>query len=307
MYSFIVNPNARGGQGDRIWRQLERRLAHLKIEYQVFLTEKAGDAAVFAQNLTKKSREPKIIIIVGGDGTVNETVDGLDFCGPVTLGYIPAGCGNDLAKSLRLPKNPFRCLKKILTPKRYRLLDYGVISYGEPLFHRRFAVSTGIGLDAAVCQEISESRIRKVLSRFHLEKLSYALIGIKQFLFARPVKGYLILDGVQKVEFNHIYFISAHIHPYEGGGFRFASGADPCDGKLTVCVIHHGKKSKLIPVLVDTFFGRRCRRPGLRSYACDEVEIHMDRPMAVHADGENCSEQREIHVRCIPQKLRMMV
>lgn len=307
MYSFIVNPNAGGGQGERIWRRLERRLAYLKIEYQVFLTKKAGDAGAFAQILTKKCREPRIIIVVGGDGTINETVDALDFDGPVTLGYIPAGCGNDFARSLHIPKNPLRALKKIITPKRYRLLDYGVITCGEPLFHRRFAVSAGIGLDAAVCREIANSGIRKVLSRLHLEKLSYAFIGIKKFLFARPVKGYLILDGVQKVEFNHIYFISAHIHPYEGGGFRFAPDADSSDGKLTVCVLHHGKKGKLVPVLMDTFFGRRCKRPGLRSYDCDEVEIHMDRPMAVHADGENCLEQKEIHVRCIPQKLRMTV
>ena len=115
-----------------------------------------------------------------------------------------------------------------------------------------------------------------------------------------------MLDGVQKVEFNHIYFISAHIHPYEGGGFRFAPGADPCDGKLTVCVIHHGKKRKLIPVLVDAFLGRRTKRPGLRNYVCSEVEIHMDRPMTVHTDGEICPSQKDIHIRCIPQKLRMI-
>ena len=307
MYSFIVNPNARGGQGERIWRRLEKRLAYLKIEYQVFMTEEAGDASAFAAALTKKCKEPQNIIIVGGDGTVNETVDGLDFDGPVTLGYIPAGCGNDLGRSLRLPKNPLRCLKRIITPKRYRLLDYGVLSYGEQLVHRRFAVSAGIGLDAAVCQEILKSKTRKILSKVHLEKLSYALTGLKQFLFAWPAKGYLVLDGVQKVEFNHIYFISAHIHPYEGGGFRFAPEADPCDGKLTICVVHHGTKRRLIPILADAFLGRRTKRPGLRNYICNEVEIHMDRPMAVHTDGENCLSQKDIHIRCIPQKLRMMV
>lgn len=307
MYSFIVNPNAGGGQGEKIWRRLEKRLAYLNIEHQVFLTDKVGDASAFAAALTQKCREPKIIIIVGGDGTINETVDGLDFCGPVTLGYIPAGSGNDLAKSLHLPKNPLWCLKRVVSPKRFRLLDYGVISYGEQLFHRRFAVSTGIGLDALVCREISESKIRKVLSRIHLEKLSYAIIGMKMFLFAKPAKGYLILDGIQKVEFNHIYFVSAHIHPYEGGGFRFAPGADPCDGKLTVCVVHHGKKRKLIPVLMDAFLGRRCRKPGLRNYNCSEVEIHMERPLALHADGEDCLSQKDVHIRCIPQKLRMMV
>lgn len=307
MYSFIVNPNAKGGQGAKIWRRLEKQLAYLKIEYQVFMTEGAGDAGAFAAALTRKCKEPKSIIIVGGDGTVNETIDGLDLDGPITLGYIPAGSGNDLARSLRLSKNPLRCLKKVITSKRDRWLDYGVISYGEQLVHRRFAVSAGIGLDAAVCQEILKSKTRRLLSKIHLEKLSYALVGLKQLLFTWPVKGYLILDGVQKVEFNHIYFISAHIHPFEGGGFRFAPDANPCDGKLTLCVVHHGKKRKLIPVLLDAFLRRRIKRRGLRNYVCSEVEIHMERPMAVHADGEDCLAQKDIHIRCIPQKLRMMV
>ncbi len=95
MYNFIVNPNAKGGQGEKLWRRLEKRLAYLGIEYEAFLTTKAGDASVFAANLTKKCREPRIIVIVGGDGIVNEVVDGLCFGGPVTLGYIPTGSGND--------------------------------------------------------------------------------------------------------------------------------------------------------------------------------------------------------------------
>ena len=305
MYNFIVNPNAKGGQGEKLWRRLEKRLAYLGIEYEAFLTTKAGDASVFAANLTKKCREPRIIVIVGGDGIVNEVVDGLCFGGPVTLGYIPTGSGNDLARSLRLPLSPLRCLKKIINPKYYKLLDYGVISYGEQLNHRRFMVSAGIGLDAAVCQNILKSKTKRLLSKVHLEKLSYALVGIKRLLFTWPVKGYLILDGIQRVEFNHIYFVSAHIHPYEGGGFRFAPSADPCDGKLTVCVVHNGKKRKILPVLAGAFFGRLNKRHGIRNYTCHEVEIHVDRPLAVHADGEDCLCQKDIHIRCIPQKVRM--
>lgn len=307
MYNFIVNPSAKGGQGERLWQRLENRLTHLGVEYEAFLTSKAGDASAFAAILTKKCKEPRIIIVVGGDGSVNEVVDGLCFGGPVTLGYIPAGSGSDLAKSLCLPQSPLRCLKKILNPQYFKMLDYGVISYGEQLTHRRFMVSAGIGLDAAVCQDILKSKTKHILSKVGLDKLSYALVGIKRLLFTWPVKGYLILDGIQRVEFNHIYFVSAHIHPYEGGGFRFAPTADPSDGKLTVCVVHHGKKRKILPVLVNAFLGRRGRWHGMRNYTCHEVEIHVERPLAVHADGEDCMCQKDIHIRCIPQKVRMTV
>ena len=308
MYSFIVNPNASGGRGERIWRRLEKQLKHLGVPYEAFVTEKTGDARRLACDLTEHQREPRILIAVGGDGTVSEVLDGISFCGPVTLGYIPTGSGNDLASSLRLPKSPSRCLKKILNPKYHKLLDYGVLSYGDHLTHRRFMVSTGIGMDAMVCQDILHSKTKRGLSKVGLGKLSYMLVGAKRILFTRPVKGYLVLDGAQKVEFNHIYFVAVHNHPYEGGGFRFAPGADPGDGRLNVCVIHSANRLRVLKLLISALFGMTKKKKNrIRCYTCQEVEIHMDQPMAVHADGEDCLCQQDIHVRCIPQKLRMIV
>lgn len=307
MYYFIVNPSAGSGQGGKIWKKVEKQLNQQGIEYQALITEKRGDAISYASGLTEGCREPRIIITVGGDGTMNEVLDGLTFGGPVTLGYIPAGSGNDLAKSLRLPKRPSRCLKKILNPRYHKLMDYGVMSYGEPMEHRRFLVSAGLGMDGAVCRELADLRIRKALNRMRLGKLGYIVAGIRQLLLACPVKGYLLLDRVQKVELNHIYFVSAHIHPFEGGGFKFAPSADPCDGRLTLCVVHHGAKAGLFPFLVSSIVGRQKKYRGVRCYNCQEVEIHVERPMAVHADGESCMCQRELQLRCIPGKVRMIV
>lgn len=307
MYYFIVNPNANGGRSNKIWKRMERQLNHLAVPYEAFLTGKPLDAMALAAGLTEGCREPRVIIAVGGDGTMNEVLDGLTFSGPVTLGYIPAGSGNDLAKSLKLPGRPSRCLKKILNPKYYKLLDYGVISYGEKMEHRRFMVSAGIGMDGAVCHALACSKLKRILNRLHMGKLSCWAVGIRQLITAYPVKGYLLLDGAQRVELNHIYFISAHIHAYEGGGFKFAPAADPCDGKLTLCVVHYGGKLKLISFLVRSVLGYHKKYRGVRSYQCREVEIHTERPMPVHVDGESCMSQKDIHLRCIQEKVRMIV
>lgn len=307
MYYFIVNPYASGGRSNKIWKRVKRQLERLEISYEAFVTEKPLDAAAFAARLTEGCRESRVIVILGGDGTVNEVLDGLAFSGPVTLGHIPAGAGNDLAKSLKLPTRPSKCLRKILNPKYYKLLDYGVLSYGEKMEHRRFAVSAGIGMDGAVSHNLVRSRMRRILNRIHLGKLSYLAVGIRQLILSYPVKGYLLLDGSQRVELNHIYFISAHIHPCEGGGFRFAPAADPCDGKLTLCVVHHSGKLRLIPFFVSTILGHHKKYRGVRSYQCREVEIHTERPMPVHVDGEDCMSQRDVHLRCIQGKVRMIV
>lgn len=308
MYYFIINPNSRCGRGRNIWRKLEGILKTDGVDYEAFLTEKPGDASDFAKRLTKGHHEPRLIIAVGGDGTVNEILNGLSFCGPVTLGYIPAGSGNDLAKSLRLPKNPVKCLKKILHPRYYRFLDYGVLSYGkDEVFCRRFMVSAGIGMDGAVCHNILHSKERGLLSRLPLGRMSYLLLGAKQLVLSKPAGGYLLVNGVQKVEFTHAYFISAHIHPYEGGGFKFAPEADCEDGKLSICVMNGRKRRKLVSVLLNAYFGKASLNKGIRFFTCEEAVIHVDRPLAVHVDGESCFYQSDVQLRCIGSKLRMIV
>ncbi len=308
MYYFIVNPNSRCGRGQTIWKKLEDTLNASGVEYQAFLTEKPGDARIFASRLTSGCKESIVIIAVGGDGTVNEILDGLSFCGSITLGYIPAGSGNDLARSLKLPGNPVRCLKKILHPKYYKLMDYGVLTYGDgEVAHRRFSVSAGIGMDAAVCHNILFSKTKRLLYKFHVGRLAYLLVGLRQLMLAKPSKGYILLDGVQKVEFNHAYFISAHIHPYEGGGFKLAPDASFEDGKLTVCMMNTRKKRKLIPFLACSLLGKRSSNMGIRFYTCKEIMIHMEQPLAVHTDGESCFCQKDVQIHCISKKLRVIV
>ena len=112
---------------------------------------------------------------------------------------------------------------------------------------------------------------------------------------------------MQKVEFNHIYFISAHIHPYEGGGFKFAPKAKPADGMLDICVVHNAAKRKLIPILVNAYLGGRTNYRGVRHYTCQEAEIHTDKTMPVHVDGESCYCQNDLQIRCIEKKLRLIV
>lgn len=215
MYYFIVNPNARSGRGKHVWNKLERILRCEGVEYQAYLTERPQDARHFSKRLTEGSKEPHIIVAVGGDGTVNEILDGISFSGPVTLGYIPAGSGNDLARSLKLPRKPARCLRKILHPRYHKMVDYGVVTYGgDEISLRRFMVSAGIGMDAAVCHNLLYSRTKTYFNKLHIGKLSYLLVGIRQFLLAKPSKGYLLLDRARKVEFDHAFFISAHIHPF---------------------------------------------------------------------------------------------
>ena len=308
MYFFIVNPHCQSGRGKRIWGILERVLKRESVEYESYLTEHPGDARRYARKLTRCCKEPRVIVTVGGDGTMNEVLVGLLLGPMITLGYIPAGSGNDLARSLRIPGRQVRCLRRILFSPTVRFMDYGVLTIGSQGEHRRFMVSSGIGMDAEAWLAVRERGSKSILGRLGLGRLSYAAAGLRLFKETRPVKGYVILDGVKKIEFNHIYFISAHIHPFEGGGFCLAPGADGSDGRLRVCVVSHERKRKLFHTLLWAFLKRKKKRGrGIRVYECREALFHLDRPAAVHADGEACGQWEEFQVECIAKQIRMIV
>ena len=131
-----------------------------------------------------------------------------------------------------------------------------MIAYGDDVLrHRRFIVSAGIGLDAEVCQHMQRSAIKNICNRIHLRRLSYRILGFIQYLKAKPIRGYILLDGTRRVEFNYIYFISAQIQPCEGGGFWFAPKADSSDGNLEVCIVSHASKRQVLGTLLGRCSG----------------------------------------------------
>ncbi len=311
MYYFIVNPHSRSGKGYQIWLQLKADLEKSAADYKSFLTEYPGHARDLAAQITSRSNEcdgNRVIVAVGGDGTLNEVIDGLNVSSRVTLGYIPTGSGNDFARSLKLPTKPQKALQRILHPRYFRFLDYGVVSCDLcDINHRRFVVSSGIGFDADVCRRINKSPLKTFLCKMHLSKLSYIVLGLQTLMHMKTVSGSLELDGVKKIPLKNTAFVSVHIQKYEGGGFKFAPKADPCDGQFDVCIISHTSRLKVIPALVLALGGLHTRLNTVRTYRCKEISIHLDHPSVVHADGEILGNHSDISLSCLTLQLRVIV
>lgn len=307
MYHFIVNPSAGTGRGYHIWKRLERQLENDSQEYRVFFTEHQGDAVRIAEALTADRNEAKILIVVGGEGTYNEVLNGISFKGMLTLGYVPAGFRNALSNGFQSYWKVNRQSRRILHPKYYNLTDYGVLTSGsDEIFNRRFAGRCGIGLDAAICHNLLCCSARSQMCRFHLEKVLNFVLGLKQLMLARPVKGYIVFDGVKKVEFSHIYFITFKIGKEKARKKRKQEYTETDGGKMMVYVASCAKKRKMIPMLKDLTMGVRKRERGIRVFECSEASIHLGKPLAVHVDGESCMCQQDMEIRCIPRKIRMI-
>ena len=298
MYHILINPASRSGKGFKIWKnQIEPALKQKQIPYHAYFSKKAGDASRIAEKITSKNSSPLNLIILGGDGTVNEALQGMRNTSRILLGYIPSGSSNDLARDLGIPANPLDALELILLSGTPHSMDLGTITYPDGA-KRIFAVSSGIGFDAAVCEEALRSPMKKTMNKLGLGKLTYLGIALKQLFASKAVSGRLIMDDNKSVNIGNILFIACMLHRFEGGGFQFAPDAVDNDGILNLCVVGDLSKLFVLFALPTAFKGSHYRFQGITAYKTSNLTIETSTPLWVNRDGEVTRKSRRICVTC---------
>lgn len=300
MYHVIVNPAACSGKGFIIWKnRIEPALRKEQVPFQSYLSEKPGDVIKIAKEISTKAAGDAAIrvIVLGGDGTVNETLQGIADPSRLILGYIPAGSSNDLARDLNIPKDPLDALHLILDGKIPVPMDLGCITYSDGE-KRRFLVSCGIGYDAAVCEEALHSPFKKTLNKLRLGKLIYLSVALRQLFAAKAVSGSLTLDHGDKIRIGNMLFTCCMLHRFEGGGFMFAPDADPHDGILNLCAVGDISKALILFALPTAFHGKHYRFRGITPYRGRNIVIETAKPLWVHTDGEVTRKETHLEISC---------
>lgn len=311
MYHIIINPASRSGKGLKIWKeQVEPALRREGADYRPYFSERPGEVIGIAGEIlthteARSDGAPISLIVLGGDGTVNEALQGIKDTTKVILGYIPTGSSNDLARDLGIPTDPVAALDLILHSGTALPMDLGTVTY-EDGQKRRFAVSCGIGFDAAVCEEALRSKAKKVLNKIGLGKLTYLSIALKQLFAAKAISGRLILDDKTPVEIGSILFTACMLHRFEGGGFMFSPDADPADGILNLCAVGDISKALILWALPTAFKGKHYRFQGITPYLAKKVHIQVSSPLWVHTDGEVTRKSRSLTVTCEQNAIRIL-
>ncbi len=303
MYHFIVNPNARTGKGEGIWKMVETQLDASGVDYSVYFTKHPKHGTELARKLTFDDI-PRNIVVIGGDGTMNEVVNGIVNSKNLTLGYIPAGSSNDLARSLGIPSDPLEALDIILKPGSFMEMDIGVTRCGD--VERRFAVSSGVGYDAAVCHVAINSGFKKKLNKIRMGKLTYFGIALQQLFVRKPFGATLILDDTKEYKFDRVVFMAAHNQRFEGGGFMFCPEALSDDGVPDAIVADSPPPPRLAPPLPKALKGEHIGKKGIYTFKASQVEIKCDSPQPVHLDGEIGGVLPEVKISCLKNKVRII-
>ena len=224
-----------------------------------------------------------------------------------TVGYIPTGSSNDLARNLSIPREPLAALDLILSGGTVTPLDIGLLQYENSLQKRRFLVSCGIGFDAAVCAEAMASPIKDTLNRIGLGKLTYLGIALKQLLTAPRVSCDFWLDDTEApIHLNKFFFLASMNHRYEGGGFMFCPTADWKDEIFDICCVGNLSKLLILIALPTAFWGKHYLFKGVTSYRAHKIRIQTGAPLWVHTDGETQKQSCGICLSQEKEKLQII-
>ena len=305
----IVNPAAGARATSRAWPKIKSILEGDGLPFDYQFTESAGHAAVLARKAAQDGY--RILIAVGGDGTVSEIAHGLlssGQAGTVALGIIGTGTGNDLIRSLGLSRD-YNSACRLITSGYQKhagrieewstCIDAGWVEYtvGGERRTRYFVNGAGVGFDAEVAD--AASRVRWRLG--HAAPFLMGLLRVLPLYRNKQVR--LTIDG--RIENRCVLSIVVSNGAYFGGGMKIAPTASLVDRKLDLVVIGDAGKLELLRVFPRVYLGTHTGHPKVRAEKVEDVAISSDERILLQADGEIVGEG-PVSLRIVPQALRLV-
>jgi len=269
---FIINPKS-GNASRKITRLLQSFAQSHPVSMEFVETRHSGHATEIARHSKKEC-----IVAVGGDGTVNEVINGL-IGSKKTLGVVPTGSGNDFIKAIGM-ENSVEAALKSLTSGATLSIDIGSVEVTLPNSSSKniyFGNGIGAGFDASVA--VKASKIKYITGT-----LRYAL-AVMNTLGTYSAPEFTVRVDSRVFQGKYL-LIAVGNGPCAGGGFYLTPDAKPNDGLLDVCTIKDLSVPGILHVMPKVMMGKHGSHSAVHFDLGAELSISADEPFAVHADGE---------------------
>lgn len=285
---FIVWNPASGGKSRKIIPILTDYLKSEDVNYQLFDTELSKNATITVeQNLDASFTD---IIVVGGDGTLNESVNGLKYSIPLAI--IPAGTGDDFIKMVAIGKN----LKEQMETALYgnvHSIDLGLCN------ERKFINGVGIGFDGQIVEDMLTKRVPFLTGH---AAYYYHVLRILWGYQEKPFKFFMNEISYHK---DLILLTIANGSTF-GGGFKLAPNAKIDDGLLSICEIGRFKNYKRFLNVHKLSNGTHGNLPRINFYETKEISIESNPLLFAHIDGERLGNP-PFKISVLPKALKLRV
>jgi YegS/Rv2252/BmrU family lipid kinase len=280
----IINPNAGRRKGIRDWGEIADWLEHYKFSYNPVFTE-------FPRHAIKLSRDhietgSTRIIVVGGDGTMNEVVNGVFQqqrypTTEITLGMITVGTGNDWGRMFGIPTDYENAIRVLMQNKTF-IQDAGKVKYRKEgsSENRYFVNIAGLGFDAEVTRKTNRLKEQgKGGALLYLINIFSSLVNYKF------VNALISVDGTDME--NEILSMNVGICKYNGGGMIQAPDAIPDDGLFDLTVINRMSKPDVILSLKRLYNGTIYEHPKVDSFTGRSIRVDSSDRIMLETDGES--------------------
>jgi len=288
-YFFIVNPAAGGGKRMEAITEIESFFQEKSLNFEMVLTKAPKQATELAKKAANNGY--KNIVAVGGDGTVNEVVNGLVGT-DATLGIIPIGSGNDFSRAIGLARNINKDLK-ILLAKKTKEIDLGFVN------NRYFVDGLGVGFDAEASMKVR--KFLKYVNGF-LAYLASVLRTLVTYQFPQ-VK--ITLDNGQIIK-TGILMMAVMNGPRYGAGFYIAPSAKIDDGLFTICLIEKCSRFYALRQIPKVLKGTHVKLPIVKIITSKDVKIESKSFLPAHVDGEILQPQQKFEAKIVPKCLKVI-
>ncbi|MCF8240252.1 MAG: YegS/Rv2252/BmrU family lipid kinase [Melioribacteraceae bacterium] len=276
---FIVNPKAGKGKGESTYEIIKNELNECDPNrFILYRTENPHHATTITKNIDDNS----IVFAVGGDGTVNEVLNGIDLNKDIVFGVLPIGSGNDFAKNVKTSTSIKDLVNKIkMDSYNIRQVDLGNALISEEgsdaEIHTKFINALGIGFDAYVA---------------FLNQNSKVFNGLISYIFAvfKAVSKVKFVDAEFEIENETIsgekLIVTLGNGHCSGGGFYLNPGAVIDDGILNLTTIEKIGKLRILKELPKALFNKLETIDIAKMYKFEQIDIRLKSGNFVHTDGE---------------------
>jgi YegS/Rv2252/BmrU family lipid kinase len=291
-WSVIVNPNAGNGKGKTDLPRIEQLMIIAGLDYSLHFTAYRHHAAEITRTLLSEGAEN--LICIGGDGTLNELVNGIFTqkvipTEKIKLALIPVGVGNDWCRTHQIPLDYAKAVD-LIKNNNIMLQDVGFVSYASSgvIQTTYFINVAGMGFDAEVADSVNRLKLNHPAAGkwIYLKQLFLCLLKshpkLIRVTFDNP-------SGNQVIE-TKILSMNAGICRFNGGGMQQLPDAIPDDGLFDVTIIRKMSIFKVLMNVPKLFNGRIYSVKEVSAHVARNITVECNEPLLLECDGETGGE-----------------
>lgn len=287
MHILIVNPIAGNGRAKKVFSDIQKDPLYKEKECRSFVTKYEGHAKQLAIQVNQLYKDKiECLIVIGGDGTIHEVMNGLIDFPTCQIAYIPAGSGNDFARGCNIPTDHLKVFHDII--RKPRSIPYWLGNYRTD--HRkghqsqRFVNSIGFGFDAVVAKRANGSFYKSIFNYLKIGTLSYSIALIQSLIGFKPQTVELFIDENKRI-INNVWMVTMTNHPYFGGGMKIVPDAKINGDHFYVFIVHNISKLKILALFITVFFGKHTQLKEVTIIPARHVHLATQSSIDYQVDG----------------------